>query len=246
MISARSLPQFPDELRQRLDAILAPGSVPPVRILGASFRLLTLARGRSALLQSSSDAILFVLGGVAKLVAHLPPDREQILSFHFDGDIIFAPAGGSHVLMVAAIQDSELLLLDASELLAPGAGEPRLPLFLWERAIQSLGRSREKAVALGRKTAPERVADFLLSMEARLAPRGRNGETVVLPMSRREIADSLGLTIETVSRQFGALRADGVIATSGRSQVRILDRERLRALSARCGPRPSEYLPDLS
>lgn len=244
MISARSLPQAPDELLQRLDAILAPGGVPSARILGASFRVLSLDRGRSSLLHNDGDSVLLVLGGVSKLVAHLPPDREQILSFHFDGDVIFAPAGGSHILMIAAIEDSELLLLDTGELLA--SGEPRLPLLLCERAIRSLGRSREKAVALGRKTAPERVADFLLSMEARLGTTESEQAILVLPMSRRDIADSLGLTIETVSRQFGELRAAGVIATSGRSQVRILDRERLSALSARCRPHPREYLPDLS
>lgn len=185
------------------------------------------------MVEGEQDAIVFVLRGACKLVAHVPPDREQILSFSFEGDILFAPADGSHALTVVAVEDSEVLRFDAGVLSALAASEPKLSMLLLERAVRSLGRSREKAVALGRKTAPERVADFLLSMAGRIGVQEGDTQVLILPMSRRDIADSLGLTIETVSRQFGELRTAGLIATSGRSQVRILDREALHARSAR-------------
>lgn len=187
------------------------------------------------LLDGEKDLVLFVTSGSSKLLAHIPPDREQILSFHFDGDIVFAPAGVSHAFAIAAIEDSEILVFRTADLFALSAADPQLPLLLCERAIRSLGRCRDKAIALGRKTAPERVADFLLSMAARLGTLGSAAGALSLPMSRRDIADSLGLTIETVSRQFGELRAAGVIETVGRSQVRIVDLKGLHARAGRSG-----------
>lgn len=236
MIRARSHPSTTDDLLQRLASMIAPGRIAPAQLLVAASQSLVLARGSSTLLDGDTDLVLFVIGGASKLVAHIPADREQILSFHFVGDIAFAPAGVSHVFAVAAIEDSEILVFRAADLFALSAGDPQLPLLLWERATLSLGRCRDKAIALGRKTASERVADFLLSMAARLGTEGKAEKALILPMSRRDIADSLGLTIETVSRQFGELRAAGVIETSGRSQVRITNFTGLRTRTGRSGP----------
>lgn len=234
MIRARSHPPTTEKLLQRLASMIPPGKIAPAQILGAASQSLILARGSSTLLNSEKDLVLFVTAGVSKLVAHIPPDREQILSFHFDGDIVFAPAGVSHAFAIAAIEDSEILVFAAADLFALSASDPGLPLLLCERAIGSLGRCRDKAIVLGRKAAAERVADFLISMAARINTGGEVEKAFTLPMSRRDIGDSLGLTIETVSRQFGELKAAGLIDTSGRSQVRIVNSDGLRIRAGRC------------
>jgi CRP/FNR family transcriptional regulator len=89
---------------------------------------------------------------------------------------------------------------------------------------------------LGRKSAPEKIATFLLDMSERLADNGCMAHTgpakhFTLPFSRQQVADLLGLTIETVSRQFTKLKADGVVALPGRRDVEILDRAALQTLA---------------
>lgn len=98
-----------------------------------------------------------------------------------------------------------------------------------ERLPRALHRCRDKAVALGQKSALERLAGFLLAMSERIGRTEGNLCVLDLPMSRREIGDSIGLTIETVSRQLGALRDTGCITTQGRSRIALLDLDALRA-----------------
>lgn len=230
MIRARSHPPASEELLQRLTAMIAPARIPGARVLGAATQSFALARGSSTFLAAGCDCVLFLITGAAKLVAHVPPDREQILSFHFPGDMVFLPHGGTHSLALTAISDCEVLGFETADLFSLATADAQLAMLLCQRAIGALGRCRDKAIALGRKTAPERVADFLLSMAPRIGVKDARAEmTLLLPMSRRDIADSLGLTIETVSRQFGAMRTAGVIETSGRSEVRILDWTDLQA-----------------
>ena len=96
----------------------------------------------------------------------------------------------------------------------------------------ALARSRETSIILGRRSAQERVASFILAIWDRLGADSRGEGWIDLPMSRGEIADSLGLTIETVSRQFSELRDLGLIETEGRSALRVIDLPGLfRALS---------------
>ena len=91
----------------------------------------------------------------------------------------------------------------------------------------ALGRSRANAIMLGTRSARERLAGFLLDIFERGSRPDDPPETIHLPMSRNEIADSLGLTIETVSRQFSDMRNLGLIETSGRSLVTIRNWEGL-------------------
>ena len=103
-----------------------------------------------------------------------------------------------------------------------GAGQ------LLDRILADLGRSRELSALLGRKSARERICGFLVEMEKRIGRRENGAVILDLPMSRREIGDHLGLTIETVSRQLSKLRDDGVIETVGRSGVILNAVESLR------------------
>jgi CRP/FNR family transcriptional regulator len=104
--------------------------------------------------------------------------------------------------------------------------EPAVGRCLLSVAARHLVAAHQQMLLLGRKTAEERIASFLLAMAER-----SGGERFVLPMTRADIADYLGLTIETVSRIFTQLRTDGLIALRGTSEVVIADREALEDIA---------------
>ena len=104
-----------------------------------------------------------------------------------------------------------------------------------EQTLRELDEAREWMVTLGRKTAAEKVASFLYLIATHLDPSAdseQKGRKFILPLTRGDVADFLGLTIETVSRQLSRLRAEKVIAISAVTQVDVPDLERLRK---RCG-----------
>lgn len=174
--------------------------------------------------------IVYIEEGVVKLVGHLGADREQIAAFAFEGDVLVVPAHVSTPHTLHALEDSVVHFLRSDDMLpkgrpATGAGQ------LLDRILADLGRSRELSALLGRKSARERICGFLVEMEERIGRRENGAVTLDLPMSRREIGDHLGLTIETVSRQLTDLRERRAIATCGRSRIDILDPQGLRALA---------------
>lgn len=189
--------------------------------------LLVAARGETVK-RAGGDVLLLALRGATKLVAHVSGGREQIVGFHFPEDIFYIPARPANDYTLCALTDCELLAWPARDVLALAEGEAGFAGELMRHMIIALERSREKSILLGRKTAPERIASFLVAMAERIGSRTGDRRDLVLPMSRRDIADSLGLTIETVSRQVTELRELGLIETSGRSTVKLLDLKGLR------------------
>jgi len=176
---------------------------------------------------NDEDHFVYVAKGAAKLVAYLSASREQIVAFGFPGEIIHVPGGGQRNFSLIALEPSELLVIPANSLLAASGQDCALLRLAIEQTMLALGRSRKNAIMLGTRSARERLAGFLLDMFERGSRPDDPPETIHLPMSRNEIADSLGLTIETVSRQFSEMRNLGLIETSGRSLVTILDWEGL-------------------
>lgn len=196
--------------------------------LEALARPLSGAPGDEVLVNSSEDQIVYLAEGASKLVAHAPPAREQVVAFHFSGDLLPLSARSAHAYSLCALTSCTLLVFPATRFLGAAQNEPVILQGVLRRVLTALHRSREKMVALGRKTAPERVAGFLVTMAERIGSPCGHGCTLHLPMTRRDIADNLGLTIETVSRQFGELRDLGLIETAGRSLVELRDVARLR------------------
>ncbi len=195
-------------------------------------RLRIVASGGSIVAEESEDTLVYLASGAAKLVAFASQDREQVVAFHFAGDLISVPAPRAHAYALLALRASEAIVFPAGELLSVAHEHPAMMGRIVCSAYTSLRRSREKSIVIGRKTARERVACFLISMADRIGLPEGNRCVLHLPMSRRDIADSLGLTIETISRQLGDLRGDGLIETAGRSTIRLLD---LAALAACAG-----------
>ena len=99
---------------------------------------------------------------------------------------------------------------------------------LWSLTARNLDHAEEHMLLLGRKTAAERVAAFLLEMDGRMQATG----AISLPMTRRDIADYLGLTLETVSRTLSQLQAEGMVELSTARQIKVQRLSKLRALGS--------------
>jgi CRP-like cAMP-binding protein len=208
--------------------VMPEGSDDTARLqFAAAARAISVAREGVARLDQSCDQLVYLSSGSTKLVAHATHDREQVIGFHFAGDLLCIPARAHHSYSLVALRDTELVATCYDKVLELFGAHPGVLEILLESTRASLDRCREKAIALGRKTAPERVASFLIAMATRTGRTEEGAMVLSLPMSRRDIADSIGITIETVSRQLTILREQGVIETVGRSEIRILDMQRL-------------------
>lgn len=191
----------------------------------------TLSAGE-ALIWEGEDATLVanVIEGVLKLSTTMEDGREQIVGVAYPADFIGRPFGGTAGHSVTALTDARVCLFPRADFDGFAREHPELEHKLLRQTLAELDRTRSWMVLLGRKSAEERLATFLLDMSARLA----SGcdipsplEQFELPFSRQQVADILGLTIETVSRQFTQLKRDGVIDLPSRRAVRIVDRELL-------------------
>jgi CRP/FNR family transcriptional regulator, anaerobic regulatory protein len=190
-----------------------------------------------------------VTSGVTRSFVGLPDGRSQVTDFHFPGDLVGlwtgAQRGENHAVTVEAITD---VILVAYSLTTPG-GAP-IPvsavvtrMFLGAVA-ERLADAHERLLLLGRKSAAERLATFLLLVSKRTGSHG--GEWIELPMSRGDIADYLGMTLETVSRMFRILRERRLILTPSLGQVRVIDGAALERLAdgrLRVGPARHHGLP---
>lgn len=188
-----------------------------------------LAPGSRLTLDTGRAHFAFIGSGATKLSTFASCGREQIVAFDYAGDMVYLPRKARSDFALTALVQSEILAIPADSLLHSTPPCFALLQLATSQTVEALGRSRENSLILGRKSAQERVAAFLLDLWELHAGHHTEGacagdeDTIDLPMSRSEIADSLGLTIETVSRQFGELRDLGVIETAGRSILRVLD-----------------------
>lgn len=203
--------------------------------LAASARTYRFATGRVLVEEGEPATDLFNLtAGAARVHRALPDGRRQIVGFLYAGDMVGATAGHRHGFTVEAIEDVTACRFGAADYERLRSELPNLQAALYERLKLQLEDSQEQMVTLGRRNALERVAAFLTALQARLGRSGENTPTLPLPMSRTDIADYLGLTIETVSRAFTRLKDDGMIAPQARS-VTLLAPDRLAALADRDG-----------
>lgn len=172
-----------------------------------------------------------VLTGVLKLVVATADGREQIVGLVFASDFIGRPFGKTSPYRVTALTDAEVCVFGRQRFDAFAERHPHLQQKLLHRTLDELDRARHWMMLLGRKSAPEKVATFLLDMEERL-PRDAGGDgSFELPFGRQQIADILGLTIETTCRQLTRMRSDGVVDLPSRRAVRIADRARVAAMA---------------
>jgi len=195
----------------------------------------TIERGQTLQWQGDDSLLVGnVIDGVLKLSSSSVDGRDQTLGMMFPSDFIGRPFGKTTDHSIVALTDAKICTFPRAAFDDFARDHPDLEHQLLQRTLGELDRTRQWMMLLGRKSATERVSAFLLEMAIRLAANDdeEDGETPLrfaLPFGRQEIAELLGLTIETVSRQMTRLREDGVIDTPDRRSVVVLDREALEA-----------------
>jgi CRP/FNR family transcriptional regulator len=187
-----------------------------------------LAKGEALANDAFHDRLIHIAAGSAKLVAQPAGTADgagalQVLAFHFAGDMVSVLRQQGEDFRLIALTDCELTAFSTDAFLDIAQADPAVLRWVLTRSLQALHRSRTRMMQLGHKSARQRIADFLVSMAERLSDSTSGACRLMLPMSRRDIGDALGLTIETVSRQFTELREAGLIETRGRSLVQLLD-----------------------
>jgi CRP/FNR family transcriptional regulator, nitrogen fixation regulation protein len=168
-----------------------------------------------------------VISGAVRTYRMLDDGRRQVLAFYLPGDIFGVEAGDMHLSSAEAIAESHVLVAKRSAVMARAEHERDLSKQLWTLTVRELQRVHEHSLVLI-KNAEERVAGFLLEM----AGRGSSSTSIELPMSRQDIADYLGLTIETVSRTFTQFVQSGVIALETSRRIQFRNRAALNRLNA--------------
>lgn len=175
-----------------------------------------------------AEYVYQVVEGAARSYKLLSDGRRQIGAFHLAGDIFGLENGGFHRFTAEAIVDTTVRLAKRVSLAQVADNDPTVARDLLNMTATNLRHAEDHMLLLGRKTSLERVVAFLLEMDNRLTAAG----VLALPMSRRDIADYLGLTLETVSRALSALEQKGFLDFLGQTQRQIvlLDRPRLAEL----------------
>ncbi len=180
-----------------------------------------------------AESYATVIRGVVKLTKRLEDGRQQIVGLQFAPDLLGRLNANENAVSVEAASDVNLCRIPKAALERMVKSNPALAERLMAQALRELDEARDWMVTLGRKTAAEKVASFLLLIATHLDP-----ETVgdkrrfELPLSRADIADFLGLTVETVSRQLSKLRTDGVISIVANRHIEV---PKLSKLKACCG-----------
>ena len=190
-----------------------------------------------SLIWEGEDSVLVanVIEGVLKLSTGTEDGREQIVGVAYPSDFIGRPFGSTTGHSVTALTDALVCVFSRKDFDGFAREHPALEHKLLQRTLAELDRTRSWLLLLGRKSAGEKLATFLLDMSERLVEPGcGSGEAgtlrrFTLPFSRQQVADVLGLTIETVSRQFTRLKAEGIVDLPSRREVQILNRAGLVA-----------------
>jgi CRP/FNR family nitrogen fixation transcriptional regulator len=174
-----------------------------------------------------AEYVYKVLSGTVRTYKVLNDGRRQIGAFYLPGDIFGLEIGEEHTFSAEAIIDCKILVVKRSVLVSLAARDNEVAHQLWAMTAAELQRAQDHIMLLI-KTAQERVAGFLLEM----AKRSSVAAEVELPMSRQDIADYLGLTIETVSRTLTQLEKGAAIAVPTSRRILLRNRAALNRLNA--------------
>lgn len=178
-----------------------------------------------------------VVSGVIKLIQSLPDGRQQIVGMHFPPDFLGRTYGTKSRCFAEAVSDVDLCLFPKKEFENLLANYPDLETRLFQDTLDELDVARDWMLLLGRKTASEKVASFLAMIARRVPLQGCQHSSEPhqisfhLPMTRADIADYLGLTIETVSRQMTRLKTHEIIRLHDNRDITILNMDRLSELA---------------
>lgn len=176
--------------------------------------------------EEAADYLYQVVSGSVRTYKVLIDGRRQVGGFYLPGDIFGLQFGAEHGLTAEAMTDAKVRIVKRSTLDALAARDATIAQELFLLISRELRRMQDRMLLLI-KSAQERVASFLLEMAA----RGSAGLAIDLPMSRQDIADYLGMTIETVSRTFAALEAAATIELPTSRRIVLRNRPALNRLN---------------
>lgn len=173
-----------------------------------------------------ADLIYRVVSGVVRTSRFMADGRRPIGDFYYPGELFGLETGDDHAMTAEALSDCVILVASREALRAAG-GSNEVTALILEAAGRELENARQHLNLLVRKTACERVASFLLGLADRTG-----GDRAELAMGRQDMADYLGLTIETVSRMVTNLQSTAVVEFQNCRQFRVRDRRALEAMAA--------------
>lgn len=174
-----------------------------------------------------ADYVYKVLSGTVRTYKVLNDGRRQVGAFYLPGDVFGLEIGDEHTFSSEAITDSSVLVVKRSTIIAQAGRDHAVARELWAATARELRRTQDHLLLLI-KNAQERVASFLLEM----ADRSQAGGAIELPMSRQDIADYLGLTIETVSRTLTHFETAAAIELPRSRRIVLRNRSALNKLNA--------------
>lgn len=175
--------------------------------------------------------LFLIVEGVVSVYKLLSDGRRQISSFAYPGDIVGLDSVGSHVNSGEALSECRIRCISVNTIEKLIRNEPGFGRALLYLTANELGDTREQLLSLGRKSAAEKLATFLQRIALRSEKSSDYSNIIAIPMKRSEIADFLGLTVETVSRTFTKLRTCQVIRLHGSDNVEILDPDGLKMIA---------------
>ena len=179
-----------------------------------------------------ADSVLNIIDGTVKVYKLLPDGRRQITGFLHPGDLLGLAHDDSYTASAEALTPVRYCVYPRRQFERLLDGSRPMEKFLLARVSNELIAAQEQMVMLGRKTAQEKIASFLVMLLDRARRNNRQSDRMVVPMTRADIADYLGLTTETVSRGFTRLKDRGMIELCTGGKVRIPDLEALRLLAS--------------
>ena len=181
----------------------------------------------------AAEHLYIVLSGAVRICKLLGDGRRQIETFCLAGDVFGWETAPRHRFSAEAVSECKVVRVKRTILFSRAADDAELAHALWALTAAELGRAQDHLLVLGRKTAQERVATFLLDMATRSGnTQAAGGVEVTLPMSRQDIADFLGLTIETVSRTLTHLEEISAIALPSSRRILLRDGAALKRLNS--------------
>lgn len=172
-----------------------------------------------------------VEAGTLLLYKILPDAKRQVIDIAFPGDLVGLGGPGEHGFSALTTEPTRVRCLPASVLHQLAARDPAIGMKLYEAVSLELDAARTHMLAIGMREAGARLASFLLALAKRNERQGRDATEFVIPVRRADIADFLGLTIETVSRTFTKLKAGGLVDIGQCGYVRIIDAAALKEVA---------------
>ena len=226
-MAMNTLPSSPAAaVKARTDWMAAQGNHEPLRTAGT---VVHVAQGREIFAEGGETDVFYkVVSGVVRVCRFLSDGRRQIEAFHAAGALFGFDLSEERLMSAEAVSDCTLVFYRRRSVETLAQKDQSVSHQLFQYAMQHLAQAQGHSLLLSRRGAAEKVASFLLDW----AERSADKRVLHLAMTRQDIADYLGLTIETVSRSLTQFERDGVIALPCARQVKIINNDALEDLAA--------------